>query len=195
MLYPISDEQLKVLAQGLKETLYQYYPVTRDYMRDIYETGARPMEMLQINRWTVINATQVNMQPQKGNAVRVFDKTKLSANLNASIISQARPYNGLSLRQISSVIKKILPTERIQTIKKSAIDYLFRYNRVKELAAAGFTDTQIATAFGWSGSSMAYGYRTTILYSWQPMPPITVAVLIDDAGNIIIDNAGNEISF
>jgi hypothetical protein len=53
---------------------------------------------------------------------------------------------------------------------KSAIDYMFRYNYVRQLAASGMSDADIAIKMGWSSATLASSYRTAAIYSSAPLP-------------------------
>lgn len=191
----ITTQQLEDLCSSLSETEYIYYPISKSYFKDLYTTGCRPQELLTITRWNYINASNIILDPLKNNNNRTFTAAELSNNLLQSIITQVEPYESLSLRQLSSVLKKILPVLRIQTIEKSAIDYMFRYNRVRQLFAQGQTAAQLATKFGWINPNLAYSYGNKTLYSSTPLPPPTGSFITDSNGDKIIDFNGDFVNY
>lgn len=191
----LTDEQLQELCNYLSETSYIYYPIATSFFMDLYKTGCRPMELLTMSRWNYIGPTQIELTPEKGNNIRTFTEADLSEDLLFSIINQVRPYEALSLRQLTSVLKKILPVIQVTTDVKSAIDYMFRYNKVKTLHNAGQTDLQIATTFGWSTPLLSASYYGMAIFSIPELPPTFLNSIIDNSGNYLIDDAGNFITY
>lgn len=194
-LIPITNEELEALCYSLAHTEYIYYPVATEFFLDLYNTGARPSELLNTLQWNFIDDDNIILTPDKGNSPRTFISTDLSESLLSAIISQFAPYQGLTLRQLTSVLKKILPVLDVQTIDKSAITYIFRYNKVKRLKAEGKTYAEITSLFGWSSEALATSYALKQLYTTTPIPPPEPNRLIDNAANYITDSAGNYLSF
>lgn len=191
----LSTEDLEELCNYLSTLTYHYYPIATDFFHDLYITGCRPTELLQSNYWQYVTSSDIRLSPRKGNLTRFFTEVQLSTNLVFSIQNSIRPYNSLSLRQLTSVLKKILPVPEITSPHKSAIDYMFRYNRVKQFAVAGKTDLEISTIFGWNNALMATSYRTAIIYASEPIPPYPGNKIIDNNGDSLIDSNGSQISF
>lgn len=169
-MYPVTDTQLNTLANYLSSTTYIYYPGQIQFLQDLKNTGARPNEILDTTRWTYINDSDIRLQPFKGNSTRYFINTDLSFSLYWSIYFQVKPYEGLTLRQLESVTKKILPVSEIYGNNKSAISYLFRYNYVRQLYIGGMSDSDIAIKMGWSGPTLSVSYRSVPIYSSSPLP-------------------------
>jgi len=183
----LSDIELNSIASYLSITPYIYYPVSIAFRSDLFNTGARPKELLTIEKWTYISPLQIELIPLKGNATRYFIESELSENLVFAIINQTEPYQSLSLRQLISITKKILPVDRIETIEKSAIDYLFRYNKVRTLAAAGKTDIQIQEVFGWSTPLMSAAYRSAPIFRTSDFFFDFPYVIINYNGDLLFD--------
>lgn len=184
---PITHEELNSLCSYLSATAYIYYPVSVSFFKDLFNTGCRPSELLDISRWTIIDPDTVELQPLKGNDTRTFNTTDLSEDLLFAIMFNVEPYGSLSLRQLTSVLKKILPVDIIQTVEKSAIDYMFRYNKVQTLHYQGLTDEQIQEIFGWSTPLMAASYRQQTLYRGGPFIPEFDNIIADNEGNLLCD--------
>jgi hypothetical protein len=170
MKYPVTDAQLLSLCNYLKSTTYIYYPGQIQFLQDLYNTGCRPKEIINTSLWTYNNDSDIRLQPLKGNNTRYFISTDLSFSLYWAIYFQIKPYEGLTLRQLNCVTKKILPVSVIYGKNKSAIDYMFRYNYVRQLAASGMSDADIAIKMGWSSATLASSYRTAAIYSSAPLP-------------------------
>lgn len=170
--YPIDDDYLNRLCYHLSQENYIYYQVSQAYRQDLYNTGCRPMELLQPDRWSITGANEATMQPLKGNNPRTIQKTLLSDELLFAIDNQVPPYQGLSLRQLSSVTKKIIPVLMPSAGSKSAIDYIFRYNYVKRLHNAGASDAAIQAKMGWISALLPASYYTQSIQAFSPLPPL-----------------------
>lgn len=193
MQYLIDDNQLNETCNYLANTAYIYYPIVQDFNKDALSTGCRPEELLQIDLWAYIDANHITLQPLKGNTERTFTEAQLTAGLVFAIQNQIRPYQSLSLRQIESVNKKILLYKTIGTENKSAISYIFRYNKVKQLKLSGYTDAAIQQMFGWSTVERVNTYFAQRIYV-TPKPSQN-QFIIDNAGNFITDSDGSLITF
>lgn len=171
-MYLLSTAQLLSLSNYLSITEYIYFPGTTQFSTDLKNTGVRPEEVLNYNLWTYNSPTNIQLQPLKGNNTRYFLESEITMNLRNAIIFRHPPYERLTLRQLESVNKKILPVQRITTQTKSAISYLFRYNYVRQLSVGGMSDNDIAIKMGWSSAVLAASYRTKAVYSSEPLPPL-----------------------
>lgn len=184
----ITDEQLQELCLYLSTTSYIYYPIATDFFKDLYKTGCRPMELLTIKLWKYISPTSIILTPLKENDLRYFTEADLSPGLVSSIQNQIPPYQALSLRQLTSVLKKILPVIQVQTEVKSAIDYMFRYNRVKTLHSNGQTNEEIKEEFGWSTPQLSQSYYQQRLFTIPELPDMLPYKLY----NAILNQTGTD---
>lgn len=164
MLVPLTDSQVYDLCYYLSSATYLYYPISTSYFNDLFATGCRPRELLQPGLWTLDDEGTYDLQPLKGNNLRFIEPSDISTSLQDAIEFSTLPYNNLSYRQLRSVLHKVLPIPNIQTLDKSAIDYVFRYNLVKELHNDGNTDSFIQDYFGWVNPLLPARYYNTILY-------------------------------
>lgn len=186
----MTNEQLNDLCTYLSVTPYIYYPVANDYFKDLLVTGARPAELLDFTNWMLVPPGKAILFPDKGNDPREFNVSDLSESLVFSIQNNVPPYNGLTKRQLNSVMRKIMPPVEIKTDEKATADYLFRYNKVKSLKDAGMDWDDITNSFGWSSNALAVGYYTRKLFYSGPLPPPVSNYLIDSDGTQIIDSDG-----
>jgi hypothetical protein len=149
------------------------------------------MEMLTLSLWSYISPTNITLQPLKGNSIRHFGEQDLTQSFLDSLQGNYPPYQGLSLRQIEYVNKKILPVPEVQTIEKSAISYVFRYNFVKQLSLSGVSDAAIAVIMGWSTSALSSAYANRPLFADDHIPPFYIYRIINNTGEAIIDYSGD----
>jgi hypothetical protein len=169
-MYLIDNNQLNSLCNYLARTTYIYYPVAINFNKDLLHTGCRPEEVLTIGLWTYISSVAIELQPLKGNGTRTFIESDLTPGLVFAIQNNIKPYEGLTLRQLESVNKKILPVATVGTSAKSAISYIFRYNYIKQLYIQGYSDAAITAKMGYALDSVTVGYRTRLLYTSTPLP-------------------------
>lgn len=190
-MIPLTDTDLSYLCQYLSETEYIYYPIATQYFQDLYNTGCRPKELLAYNRWDYISDSEILLQPLKGNSTRIFTALDLSPSLLFSIINQIAPYDGLTYRQLKAVLFHIIPVLLPQTEVKSAIDYIFRYNKVRNLLAAGKTEAEVQSIFGWYTSAYVTLYAGRALFVSTPVPEYIYPTIQDNADNYLIDSDGS----
>jgi hypothetical protein len=194
VLSVLTDEELSDLTSYLSSASYIYYPIATDYFHDLYVTGCRPMELLTVSNWSFNGIDTYTLQPLKGNNLRYFTSADLSNSLKEAIQLQIDPYHSLSYRQLKSVLYKIIPVVIIMTEKKNAIEYMFRYNRVKEDYKAGMSYADITTKFGWVSLMLAYSYNIQTLYKLGDLPVFVNFGLIDSDGTFLITETGTYIT-
>lgn len=190
----ITDEYAQELCEHLSQAAYIYYPQATFFFLDLYSTGCRPMELLDQTRWTESSPGVFTLTPLKGNLQRTFTESELSANLVFAIRNNIKPYTGLTLRQLTSVLKKVMPVQLTATVGKSAIDYIFRYNRAKQMYYDGVPLATIQATFGWGSLAVTSGYIMRQLYASPPLPVFETFFIIDSNGDVIIDNESNTLN-
>lgn len=161
----INDTELNELCGYLTAQTYSYFPIAKSFIEDLFSTGCRPNELIDVTRWNFISENEIILSPLKSNYNRSFTSSQLSDSLLFAIENNIKPYDGLTLRQLESIIKKILPMVQVGTESKSAIAYIFRYNFVKQLHESGVTDNAIKDVMGWSSILLASSYYLKVLYS------------------------------
>lgn len=177
MLYQISDTTLNELCFYMISQTYPYYPIVTEFNTDLYYTGCRPNELLNTSLWTYNSPTDIQLSPLKGNSTRYFVASNLTDNLLFAIQNNTKPYQGLTLRQLQYVNKKVMPTPQVQTIDKSSVSYMYRYNYIKQLSLQGLSNAAIATRMGQSSSVIAAGYVGERLYSTTQLPPLPPVIM------------------
>lgn len=194
-MIPLDNTDLNYLCQYLAVTEYIYYPVATQFFSDLYNTGCRPKELLAYSRWNYIDPSNIMLSPFKGNAARTFTADQLSDSLLFAIINQIAPYDGLSYRQLKAVLFHIIPVLLPQTENKSAIDYIFRYNKVRQLLAAGMSAADVQAYMGWISADFVTLYSARALFTHTPVPDFVYPTIQDNAGNDLIDSDGSLIVY
>lgn len=159
-MFDITADELLQLTQFLVNYPPPFYSIQQTFVSDLYTTGCRPQELIQVNRWqqSIEDLNAWTMQPQKGNFTREIPKCFLSDHLNTAITDQYRPYQRLSIRQLEYSMKQIIPTGTVEVETKEMVAYIFRYNLVKQLISQGKTNSEIQTHFGWKNPPMPFNY-------------------------------------
>lgn len=191
----LTDQQIETVCNIVSQTAYRYYPVSRDFFQDLYNTGCRPSELVDVGLWHYVDDDNIILDTLKDNADRYFTSNDLSDSLYFAVINDIAPYDGLTLRQLESVLYKILPYISIQTEVKSAISYVFRYNYVRKLYNAGMPALDIQHQMGWSSTALVYSYSQAAIYGVPKAIEELTSRLIDNQSNYIVDNSGNYITF
>jgi hypothetical protein len=142
-----------------------YYPKTKEYYETLLTTGCRPLEPLEIKRWSQDSPATCYLIPQKQNAVRSFDSTNLPVSFLEDIFYQRNPFDGITIAQVYLQFKRQIKVAPIFNGTKTVKLYLFRYYKVKKLTSDGLTPTQISNFFKWSNSDIYYSYQNAILYT------------------------------
>lgn len=160
----LSNSDLQNLCAYLVNVDKYYWNECNWFLNDIYQTGCRSMELFRIERWSIIDEDYLQLTPFKGNYNRTFLASDFSSNFVAAVASQIKPYNGLTLRQLMFLINRYSYYPQIYHHDKPIDAYLFRYNRVKQLKEAGYTDSYVQSYFGWLSVSMVSKYNNAELY-------------------------------
>jgi site-specific recombinase XerD len=164
----LTNQLLKELCETIVTHKYVYYPQANDYFTILYQTGCRTQEPIQINRWQALEGG-IRMQPQKANNTRDFKYDELPESYVKDIRTQNKPFNGLTERQLTSVLKKLSPYVRVTTEIKEVTAYIYRYNFVKQMSDSGFTKEEIMNIMGWKNIAMVNEYVQQQLWYETPV--------------------------
>jgi hypothetical protein len=194
-MFALNNQEVLQLSQYFLTAPFRFYNIVSSFVSDAYSCGARPSEFLEVDRWqeSIIDSNYWTMQPQKGNSTREILKASLSDNLNDAIIGQYPSYNGLTLRQIEYAIKQINPVGRMEVGNREMVAYLFRYNKVKTLYDAGWTDSEIQLYFGWLNPPIPWDYNSKIVEVEFYDVPAETFYIMDPQNNVLADDSNNRI--
>lgn len=159
MLQTLSNQELdEILSQVCYDTPKYYYPAA-EYFQDLYYTGCRSTELLQIEKWNYSN-TELTLTTHKTQAVRKFDIQKLSVSFAIALAEKIEPYDGLTYRQLTDEFRRLIKFHPIYAGDRIADTYLFRYNRARQIFAETNSLTQVMLFFQWNSESIASKYIT-----------------------------------
>lgn len=155
----LTDENLDRLLRNLISDSNFYYSNAYSYFEDLYYTGCRSTEPLQIERWKYTN-DKVILNTLKTEAIRFFDPALLSNDLMISLANNLPPYNGLTYWQLTEEFRKHIGLHPVYSGKRIADTYLFRYNRARLIFNQTNSLASVQNFFGWNSISMAESYVT-----------------------------------
>lgn len=194
-MFDISSSELLRLCQGIINYPPPFYSIQQTFVCDLYTTGCRPQEVLEPVRWqqSEMSVSYWTLQPLKGNFTREIPKCFLSDHLNDAITNQYQPYYNLSLRQLEYSMKQITSVGRVEVETKEMVAYIFRYNLVKMLIAAGQSNSEIQTHFGWKNPPMPWNYGSKQLkVTYFNIPTETYYLTSSNCFNLV-DSDGSKI--
>ena len=189
----ITDSELLRICQFVSNYPQTFYTTIESFINDLYTTGCRPNELLQLTRWVQSenHIEYFSMQPEKGNLSREIPKAFLSQNFINAWLGSYRPYQKLSLRQLEYGMKQVIPNGKIKVEHKEMVAYIFRYNKVKMLVGAGYNNSYIQTFFGWLNPPMPWNYNSKIILVSNPTIPVETYTLTNSRNENLIDNDQN----
>lgn len=159
MTYLELDNSLKAVQNPVSN----YDTLLFDYFENMYNTGCRPEELLNINLWESSTAAAVTLFPLKGNNARVIPRLQLTSYLNSAINAGTVLYSPLTYRRFRYHFKKFYFYSGTAIGAKDVELYLFRHRYVKSLNLAGYTDLQIQALMGWTNLSIVSNYVNSVI--------------------------------
>jgi len=151
-LEPLSVNQLEAYAIEILQFIQQYRREFYGLAGLQYDCGCRINELFQRDRWTVINQTTLQIQPQKGNNTRVLPVTDLGfANTNdmgAIFADMERLPKGQYERCFSRAVDHVGLWRLYEYGFARPSSHLFRHLKVKKMAAQNFSVEQIGLYIG-----------------------------------------------
>lgn len=149
---PLTRLQLSLIAEELLASLIQYRPEFANLARLQRAAGCRIQELFQPQRWTVVSDTMVQVQPQKGNALRVLQLPDLNFRNAADFAPTHADMERLPPRQYERAFSKVVRDKGLWRLYEDGFSrpstHLFRHVKIKELAADGYDKPFIATWIG-----------------------------------------------
>lgn len=153
----LTNELLNELLIEVTNHSEYYHIYTSSYFHDLYLTGCRPVELLDITKWKIVGES-LELTTAKTEAKRIISPVWLSMNFKRSVSYREAPYNGLTYDQAVKEFRRVLRMHPITTENKVADLYLFRYNRAKQLFGSTKDITTVMHFFGWLSPAMAHNY-------------------------------------
>lgn len=160
-----SVELNDILSNNLEQLKYNYFD--RAYSFELmFKTGCRVNETLELNRWNIINDNEISLQPQKGNLLRVFNKSIFENNFINAIENNLPISTNLTTDKLRYNLQQHFLDYGFIIGKKRSISHIFRHNYAKQLKLNGSTDLEIKSIMGEKklSSAMAYIYSDVFVY-------------------------------
>lgn len=148
---------------SVQSPVKNYDTLLFDYFTNLYNTGCRPEELLNINLWESSSAAAVTLFPLKGNNARVIPRLQLTPYLNSVINASTVLYEPLTYRRFRYHFKNFYLYSGTAIGAKDVELYLFRHRYVKSLNLAGYSDLQIQTLMGWTNLSIVSNYVNSVI--------------------------------
>lgn len=136
-----------------------------EYLENIYSTGCRPAELLDVSRWSIGAGSTVVLQPLKGNNERVIEDVSVSALWLDAIDGQINIFNILTERKCRYYYQKYVSIYGLSVGSKDVELYTYRYRYVKSLNLDGFSDLEIQEIMGWTNLSVVGNYVNAVINS------------------------------
>ena len=149
---PLSVMQLSIMADEVRQKIETYRPEFANIVRLHRNAGCRVHELFDAERWSATSNTMLQVQPQKGNALRLLPFADIGFTDAASFVPTHQDMSRLPERQYERVFSE---TVRILGLWRLYEDgfarpstHFFRHMKIKELYAQGFEKEYIAAWIG-----------------------------------------------
>lgn len=157
LIMQLSNSYLNQICIEVCNSNQHYYKDSSAFFSDMYRTGCRPSELLDLSKWRLIGS-DYELTTAKTEAKRFIPSYLLSNSFRQSIFEGYRPYNSLTYDQLTLEFRKVVPVHPIFMGKKIVDTYLFRYNRARQLYESSRNLLEVMAHFGWLSASVASGY-------------------------------------
>ena len=154
MDYPLLSSSLNDLVRDTPP----YYLGANLFFNVLLSTGCRPIEAIQLERWSNGAGADINLQCAKGQGVRVLDSSKLPYGLLDAIASGVSPYPTSSFYRYSYVFNLLYAYPQLSLGGKEVCLYAFRYHYFRMLYEDGYTSEEIQDHMQESSLRITEGY-------------------------------------
>lgn len=158
----LTNAELDTLLTDVTNHSLHLFTETKYYFQDLYLTGMRSTEPLDITKWKVVGDKYV-LTTHKTETERTFSKDQLSRSLTYAIENTILPYGWLTYDQLTAEFRRVVRLAPIWSGNRPADTYLFRYNRARKLFEQSNNLLVVMDFFGWHSPSVASKYITTPL--------------------------------
>lgn len=161
----VSNVALDAILNAAKDHPKLYTPQLKMVARMQYLTGARANDVLQFSRWTLLYDLTVQLQPQKGNNLRLFLPEEIDPEFYGCLVDNINPFAGLHYRKYEYYLSQILNNNWFYIGSKKAGSHLFRHNYARKLKDSGMSDAMVMAKLGEVSTTMANFYIYRTIYS------------------------------
>lgn len=149
---PLLTFQLSILADEIRDNLIAYRPEFANIVKLQRNAGCRIQELFQPDRWKVVASNTLQVQPQKGNALRVLQLSDIGFSNVSEFETVHFDMARLPSRQYERAMKVIVEATGLWRLYDDGFSrpssHLFRHVKIKELAQQGYDNAYIATWIG-----------------------------------------------
>ena len=149
---PLSVIQLSLLADELKQKIETIRPEFTNIVRLHRNAGCRVHELFDAERWTAVSNTMLQVQPQKGNAMRLLPFNDIGFRDADAFVATYSDMMRLPERQyeraFSSAVRDLGLWRLYEDGFARPSTHFYRHLKIKELYAQGFEKEYIATWIG-----------------------------------------------
>ena len=149
---PLSVMQLWLFADDIRQKIESYRPEFANIVRLHRNAGCRVHELFDASRWTALSNTMVQVQPQKGNALRLLPFADIGFANAAEFVPTHQDMSRLPERQYERVFSETVRDLGLWRLYEDGFarpsTHFFRHMKIKELFAQGYEKEFIAVWIG-----------------------------------------------
>lgn len=149
---PLSVVQLSLLADELAQKIETYRPEFTNIVHLHRNAGCRVHELFDAERWSAVSNTMVQVQPQKGNAMRLLPFVDIGFNDADAFVATYSDMMRLPERQYERTFSAAVRDLGLWRLYEDGFarpsTHFFRHMKIKELYAQGFEKEYIAAWIG-----------------------------------------------
>lgn len=149
---PLTPLQLSILADEILQDIIYYRHEFEDIAKLQRNAGCRVQELFQPNRWEILSNYRVQVQPQKGNALRILQFSDIGFADASDFQSVLADMERLPSRQYERAFSMIVSSKQLWRLYEKGFarpaTHLFRHVKIKELYSQGYSKEYIATWIG-----------------------------------------------
>ena len=149
---PLSVAQLSLFADEVKQRIENYRPEFANIVRLHRNAGCRVHELFDADRWSATTNTVLQIQPQKGNALRVLQFSDLGYTDADNFIPTYNDMMRLPERQYERAFSAVIHDIGLWRLYEEGFarpsTHFFRHVKIKEMYDQGYEKEYIATWIG-----------------------------------------------
>lgn len=149
--------ELTTILLTVCSNVYRERPITGLIFTLLYRTGLRASEVLDVWRWSEVDAKTLEVKLSKREDSRLIPRALVPAELLPHLLGQV-PFTMETYSSINNTFKYYAPGLVIESKKKRTTCHAFRYRYIKQLRADGQSVTAIAQHMGHKVEASTIGY-------------------------------------
>ena len=149
---PLTTYQLSLIANEIKDKLSHYRPEFANLVSLQRNVGCRVTELFQRDRWKLLSATMLKIEPQKGNATRVLQLSDIGFASRNEFAATLADLGRLPSRQYERAFSEMVRQAQLWRLYDDGFahpsTHFFRHVKIKELASQGYDKGYISQWIG-----------------------------------------------